>query len=219
MTPARVDVEALVAAHEQIAGRLARRYSAGASTDPDLLQVAMLGLFVAAERYDPEVGPFRPYAVATVAGELKKHLRSAGWAARVPRRAQEASITVERVSNTLTQRLGRDPTPHEIAAESGLDVELVLTGLRARAVRFNGPLQGGEAPVEGADDAADIMDLRRALSALGPAERRLLRLRFVDEMTQREIAAEIGVSQAHVHRRLTAVLAGLRSELDDGGVR
>ncbi len=202
-------VDELVAQNQSMARRLARRYSNGLGIDEDLLQVAQLGLVTAAHRFDPNLGSFRPFAVATVAGELKKHLRNTGWSVRVSRSVQEDSITVERARGELEQSLGRSPTPADIAEHTGLDVESVLTAARVRQVRFSDPL-----PV--IDPATDDLDLtgalivNDALSQLSHADQALLRLRHVHGFTQREIAGELGISQTQTHRRLSAAYARLR---------
>ncbi len=205
----------LVVANIGAARRLARRYSHGVNADPDLVQVALVGLLLAAQRYDPTVGSFRPYAVATMIGELKKHLRSTGWSARVPRRVQEASITVNRAMERLEQELGRSPTPDELADATGLTTETVLLGLRARGVRFAATGPAVDPTVE--DDLQAIesaIDVRSATEHLSEGDRELLALRFRDQLTQREIADELDMSQTQVHRRLRSILAGLETVLE-----
>lgn len=209
-------VDDLVASCADIATRLARRYSNGPGVDPDLEQAALVGVVAAATRYDPSVGPFRPFALATALGELKKHLRNAGWAVGVPRRIQEASVTVARANEQLEQQLGRSPTPAQVAEHTGLSVEDVLLALRAHNGRFIArPEYPDDEVAIGPDDRVEqVLDLRSAASGLGADDLELLRMRFVDELTQREIAERLGSSQPQIHRRLAAALSRLRAVLD-----
>lgn len=214
-TPAAV--EALVKENLALADRLARRYSHGHATDEDLGQVALLGLLLAARRYDPAAGDFRPYAVATISGELKKHLRNHGWAVRVSRRLQEQTVAVERVISALTQSLQRSPTPLEVAEAAGLTTEDVLAALRATNARFGGELPMHELSTGLGDecviDLTNRLDLEAALSLLPPDDVRLLRMRYVDELTQRQMADELEISQPNVHRRLERLHLRLRTIL------
>lgn len=214
-TPQR-SVEDLVAAFQPLAHRLARRYSTGAGVDPDLLQVANLGLILAAKRYDEALGTFQAFAISTVAGELKKHLRDHGWLVRVPRSIQEDSLAVDRALVALEQRLGRSPSVDEVAEQTGLDPETVLVALRAREVRFSNPMPETEPPARMVDLEERAL-VREALSRLPSQDAELLYMIQIEEMTQREAAARLGVSQTSVHRRLNTAFRRLRSILADMG--
>lgn len=216
--PDHPGVEELVVDNIAMARRLARRYALGGRLDEDLEQVAVTGLFLAARRYEAGRGPFRPFAIATIVGELKKYLREHGWAVRVPRRLQEQSIAAERAVETLTQQLGRSPTAQEIARETGLSTEQVLEALRATDARFRRrpPRQEQESPGTGID-LADSLTVQAAIGELDEEGGRLLHLRYVEEMSQREIGRRLNISQAQVHRRLNAVHLWLRRLLDNQG--
>jgi len=206
------EVQQLVAEYHPMARRLARRYSHGNSTDPDLGQVADMALFLAARRYHPDTGPFRPFAMVTVVGELKKHLRSNGWTAKVPRRIQEASISVATSSERLEQELKRSPTPAEVATETGLSLETVLISLQARNARFSThdidtDIASNDRTLSAVEAAIDVKQATARLSAEG---RELLALRYGAELTQRQIADKLEISQSAVHRRLNNVLDELR---------
>lgn len=212
LTPTAQD--RLVLEHRAMAARLAGRYSTGIESDPDLVQVAMCGLVSAARRYDSDVGPFRPFAVATILGELKKHLRVAGWAVHVPRRVQEASIIVERAAEHLEQAVGRSPTTAQLALATGLSTDEVLLGLEARHARFSSPTPAVDPGVGDHSEAtAALVDLVNARSNLTVDQQRLLALRFDRELTQRQIAAVLDISQPQVHRRLGAALDQLSEAL------
>ncbi len=206
-------VEALIHDHRAVAVGLARRFSRGPFPDADMVQVAMIGLLLAARRYDESIGPFRPYASATVSGELKKHLRSAGWSVRVSRSLQEDVLRVERAGERLVHELGRTPTADEVAVATGLSEDAVVAADRARAVRFC-----GEFPVVHPEDGETIdrsecLVVRDALRDLDPDDRKLLAMRFVHELTQREIAERLGISQPQVHRRIRSALSELEAVL------
>lgn len=213
--PLRQTVEDLVIEYRPMAQRLARRYSHGTSTDPDLNQVADLGLFLAATRYDPDTGAFRPYAMATIVGELKKHLRSNGWTVKVPRRLQEATITIAVTTERLEQQLKQSPTPQQVADETGLTVETVLLALQARNSRFSVEPQATDPmTVDDLDSIEALLDIRGAAASLADESRELVGLRYGHELTQREIATRLDISQSQVHRRLVAVRDDLRDVLD-----
>lgn len=214
-TPKR-SVEELVDAFQPLAHRLARRYSTGSVVDADLLQVANLGLVLAAQRYDPTLGTFQAFALSTVSGELKKHLRDHGWLVRVPRSIQEHSLDVDKTVVILEQRLGRSPSVEEVARETGLDEESVLVALRAREVRFSNPMPETE-PLARMVDLEERALVREALSRLPQQDAELLYMIQIEELTQREAAARLGVSQTSVYRRLNSAFRRLRSILADMG--
>ena len=209
------DVLARFDAHRDIARRLAGRYAR--SADPaDLRQVADIALLLASRRYDPELGAFERYAVVTIVGELKKFLRRNGWSVHVPRRVQEAALTVQNSIDRLSVELGRSPKLSEIAADCRLSTEQVGEAMRARAGRFSRSDDLLERiPGVGDDDASvDRVMLADAVATLDAADTELIRLTFESDLTQREIGLRIGLSQSQVQRRLTRVLATLRSQLE-----
>lgn len=205
-----------VAAFQPLANRLARRYSSGSAVDPDLLQVANLGLVLAAQRYDPALGSFQAFALSTVSGELKKHLRDHGWLVRVPRSIQEHSLDVDKALVRLEQKLGRSPSVDELAQETGLDPESVLVALRARDVRFSNPMPDSEPPARMIDVDVQVV-VREALARLPAKDSDLLQMIQIEELTQREAAARLGVSQTSIHRRLNNAHRRLRRILSDMG--
>jgi RNA polymerase sigma-B factor len=204
----------------------ARRYRGKGISDGDLEQVALLGMLRALERYDPEVGAFDPFASRTISGELKRHFRDRAWSVRVPRALQERVLDVTRVGQELSQRLGRVPTPAEIAADLDITTEEVLEAMGASRAYSSISL---EAPDEETGwtvgDALGVEDIELALTdrrqGLAPAmaalpdrERHILYLRFVEDMTQTEIADVVGISQMHVSRLLARALDRLRATVE-----
>jgi RNA polymerase sigma-B factor len=212
-----------------LAEHLARRFSGRGQVHDDLVQVASLGLLHAIDRFDPERGvQFATFATATIVGELKRHFRDRGWGVRVPRSLQEATMQVNRVTGELWQTLGRAPTVADIAEKTGLSDEQVLEALEASHAYANASL---DAPVgESGAAAGDLIGdddprfgvseewlaMAPALRQLSPRERRILYLRFFEDKTQTEIAAEVGVSQMHVSRLLSQSLEQLRRAAGGG---
>jgi RNA polymerase sigma-B factor len=204
-----------------LAHHLARRYSRGADFD-DLYQVASFALLKAVDRFDPGRGlAFTSYAVPTIVGELKRYFRDHGWAVRVPRDLQELKLRVDRATESLTARLGRSPTPAELAAETGAPVELVLEAFAARTAHYPDSLDrpvdddGDEGLSVGHDDpgferAEDTAVVERLMRCLSEREREILRLRFEDDLTQAEIAGRLGLSQMHVSRLIRRSIATLQ---------
>ena len=210
-----------------LAGRYAR---AGESLD-DLVQVATIGLIKAVDRFDPTRGiAFSSFAVPSILGELKRHFRDHGWAARVPRPLQERVLRVNATVERLASELGRAPKPREVAAESGFSVEDVLEALEAGtafdSVSLDAPLSSGERggtatyadSVGEVDPRLELIEYRSVvaatLRAMPKREREVLALRFAEDMTQSEIAARVGVSQMHVSRLIRRALARLQAVAD-----
>ncbi len=217
----------LVTAHLGLAHQLARRFANRGEAYDDLVQVASLAIVKSVDRFDPERGvEFSTFATRTVIGELKRHFRDRGWAVRAPRRIQELYLELGQTIGTLSQELGRSPTVPELAAAVGATEEAVLEALEAgqgyRTSSIDVPDRQDETLANrlGSEDAkyAGVDDrsvLAPAMAKLPPREQAILRLRFVDGLTQSEIAARIGVSQMHVSRLLAASLEKLRKEFSE----
>lgn len=220
--------EALIEQHLPLARKLARRYSRSSVSHDDLAQVASLGLVKAADRFEPDRGTdFAAFAIPTILGELKRYFRDSTWALHMTRSAQERALVVNEATNVLSNRNGRAPTVHQLAGYLELDQEEVLDALQAghayTTVSLEQPPRPGDgkeavsvATALGAVDeryeqVEDRLCVAAALPALSHEDRRLLRLRFVNELTQNQIAKHLGVSQMQVSRRLRRSLARLRS--------
>jgi RNA polymerase sigma-B factor len=222
--------EALVERFLPLARQLARRYQRGSEPLDDLIQVASLGLLKAIDRFEPDrPTAFSSFAVPTILGELKRHFRDRGWSVRVPRDLQELAVRVERVGEDLTRELGRAPSPGEIAEHIGVTTEQVLEAREAagayRAISLDRPrddddeADGGMADSMGIEDpgfglAEDAATVERLMDVLGEREREVLRLRFVEDLTQSEIGARVGVSQMHVSRLIRQAVERLRKEAE-----
>ena len=217
--------DALVEDHVPLAQFLARRFAHRGEPHEDLVQVALLGLLKAVDRFDPERGlQFSTFATPTIVGEVKRHFRDKGWAMRVPRRVQELHLQLARVVGGLSQELGRSPTVAEIAAHVGGSEEEVLEAMEAggmyRLTSLDSPAATSE---EGADLASMLgehdpdfdrvenqVELSELLAGLPEREQTIVYLRFFKGLTQSEIAAQVGISQMHVSRLLARSLELLR---------
>jgi RNA polymerase sigma-B factor len=219
--------EQLVAELMPLVRHLAGRWSSKVAID-DLVQAGLLGLTKALDRFDPAQGAsFTGYAVPTMLGEMRRHLRDHAWAVRVPRALQEEAMRVTRAMQQLEPKLGRSPTPQELAAHLETDVETVLEAIVAGRAYHSSSL---EQPAGGSEDltlgdtvGADDAELERSeisvllghvRHVLDDRERYVLHLRFEKDMTQTAIAQRIGVSQMQVSRILRATLVKLRAEIE-----
>jgi RNA polymerase sigma-B factor len=219
--------EAAVLLNLGLADGIAGRYLGRGIERDDLVQVARLGLVKAVHRFRPGLGQsFAGFAAPTIAGEIKRHFRDTGWMVRPPRRLQELGARVRDAEQALEQELHRRPSADELAGALEVDQTQVRAAREAasgfHALSLDGPATTGENPfevvVEDADDPFVAIDdavwLREALAALTSRERRVLRLRFVEGLTQADIAAQIGVSQMQVSRILRSTLIRLRTALE-----
>jgi len=223
--------DGLIALHTPLVEHLARRFQHRGEPYEDLVQVGLIALIKAIDRFEPERElEFSTYATPTVVGELKRHLRDKGWAIRVPRRLQELRLRITQESADLTQQLGRSPTASELATRLGCTVEEIVEGLESGNAWATVSLDA-TADEDGTDLAAtmgeddeglSLIDVRESLrpllAELDDRERRILLLRYFRNLTQTQIAAEIGVSQMHVSRLLTKTLARLRAGLGEAGL-
>jgi RNA polymerase sigma-B factor len=227
--PARAQIrDRLVRMHLPLVEHLARRFRNRGEPLDDLTQVATIGLIKSVDRFDPQRGvEFSTYATPTIIGEIKRHFRDKGWAVRVPRRLQELRLSLTAATSELSQRNGRSPTVAELAAHLGLTEEEVLEGLESANAYSTLSL---DVPESGDDESPAVADslgsedealegveyresLKPLLEQLPAREKRILLLRFFGNMTQSQIADEIGISQMHVSRLLARTLAQLRDKL------
>jgi len=222
--------EELVEQHLPLAASLARRYRSSGESQDDLQQVAALALVKAVDRYDPDRHTsLSSYAVPTIVGELKRHFRDRSWAVRPPRDLQELTMRVMRAETAVTRRLGRTPTLAELSAELGVPPEDVLEARQATtahtAVPLEMPFDDGEEGREGSLGAEDPgyrqveqrVLLLRLMRELPPRERVILRLRFVDDLTQAQIGERLGLSQMQVSRLIRRSLNTLQAVAEGGG--
>jgi RNA polymerase sigma-B factor len=219
--------ERIILAYLGLADRVAGRYRGSrGSTPEDLTQTARAGLIAAIDRYDPDRGnPFVPYAVACVVGELKRHLRDTSWRLHVPRPLKEQALRLWRAVDGLQQTLGRAPTIRELAAHLEVREGEVLEALAAatsrREVSLDQPA-GDDADLRLGDllaapgareEPEDLLALPAMVAALPELERKIVAMRFFQDLDQDAIAARVGCSQMHVSRLQRRALARMRAQL------
>ena len=219
--------ERIILAYLGLADRLADRYRSNRAVPiEDLRQVARLGLVKAVDRYQPErANPFIPYAVATVVGELKRHLRDASWRLRVPRGTKDLALRLCRAIDDLPQQLGHSPTVTELAAYLNTTEDEVLEAIEVAQTRTAPSLdqpagEDGEAVLgdfvadrRHTEELEDLLVLPQLLARLPERERKIILLRYVEELTQDEIAARMQMSQMHVSRLLRRAIERMRGQL------
>ncbi len=222
--------DSLVHLHLPLVEHCARRFRNRGEPLEDLVQVGTIGLIKSIDRFDSDRGvEFSTYATPTIIGEIKRYFRDKGWAIRVPRRLQELRMQIGAASAELTQSLGRSPTPRELAEAIGCSVEEIVEGIESSNAYSTLSLDASD---DGDDGAATMLDaigmhdeglehveiresIKPLLDRLEPREKKILLLRFFRNMTQSQIADEIGVSQMHVSRLLNRTLDQLRSSLEE----
>lgn len=225
----RLAQEELVERHQGLVRYLAKRFAGKGEPIEDLEQVAYIGLLKTIERFDPERGvQFSTYASATIIGELKRHLRDRAWSMRVPRGLKQASLRLGRIEQELSQRLGRSPRISELAEAADMSEEEVIEALDAGGAysltSLDAPIGGDEESrsrldeLEAVEDYIGLADrlatVAGAIAALPERQRRILYLRFYEDMTQTEIAEIVGISQMHVSRLLARSFDAIRSWMD-----
>jgi RNA polymerase sigma-B factor len=207
---------------------IARRYAGKGEPLDDLIQVGSIGLIKAIDRFDLERGvTLQTYAVPTIVGEIKRHFRDRGWAMHVPRRLKELNLKLSKLIEELSGELGRSPTIEELAKASDTEEEEVVEALESGYAYSTEPLT-----LPGDDDteldrlhrlgrvdegfaiAEDRSLLDHGFEALDERERRIVQLRFVDGLTQSQIAHEIGISQMHVSRLIRRALETMREAIE-----
>ncbi len=216
----------LVRRHADLAASIARRYRGKGVDEDDLFQVAQMALLKAIQRYNPSAGSIRPYAAATISGEMKKMLRDRGWSVRVPRSLQEKSLEVARAADEMSQRLGRPPEVHELSSQLDMTEAEVEEALNARSAYISNSMdqrsdETGKRLLDRLEDedfhlggADDRVVIESAITQLPERKQQILHLRFNEDMTQADIAEEIGISQMHVSRLLRAAVKELRAIID-----
>jgi RNA polymerase sigma-B factor len=224
--------DGLVQLHLPLVEHCARRFRNRGEPFEDLVQVGTIGLIKSVDRFDTARGvEFSTYATPTIIGEIKRYFRDKGWAIRVPRRLQELRMQISGATAELTQAQGRAPTPTELAGAIGCTVEEVIEGIESSNAYSTLSLDAGDSTNDSGMSMLDTMgvddrglehvelreSLKPLLESLPAREKNILMLRFFKNMTQSQIAAEVGVSQMHISRLLNKTLEHLRGSLVEEG--
>ncbi|QCC78733.1 sigma-70 family RNA polymerase sigma factor [Nocardioides daphniae] len=221
-------LEEIVLLNQCVAESIAMRYAGRGIAPEDLRQVAYEALIKAVRRFDPSLDrDLLSYAVPTIRGEIRRHFRDHGWSVRPPRRIQEVQAQVTRATDELAKEHGRDATVDEVLDEVGISQKEYDQAVQAygsfRAASLDQP-RGADGSSTWADLVADDphTDETEARLTLAPVvrnlplrDRRILYLRFYEDMTQAEIGRELGVTQTQVSRLLTGIYDKVRAEVGD----
>lgn len=226
--------EKLVMSHLNLVRFIANKFKNRGEPIDDLVQVGYLGLLKAIDRFDPARGlEFTTFATPTIMGEIKRHFRDKGWSVRVPRRLQELSAKVNQATDTLTSQLQRSPTIAEIAEYLDATVDEVLEAMESSSAYSSVSLEAPSGMED--DDAPSVIDryatedeelaftddriiIEEALAGFSPREREVIEMRFLQGMTQIEIAEKLGISQVQVSRLLRRTLKKIQEKIDPDGV-
>lgn len=226
--------EQLIVSHVNLVRYIAAKFKNRGEPLDDLIQVGTIGLIKAIDRFDPSRGlEFTTYATPTIMGEIKRHFRDKGWTIRVPRRLQELSAKVNTVTDELTTELQRSPSIDEIAARLGTTPDEVLEAMESSSAYSSVPLEGQGGTDE--DDAPAVIDryasvdndleasddrmiLEDVISEFPEADQQAIRMRYLDGMTQVEIAKKLGISQVQVSRMLRRALRRIQEKIDPEGL-
>ena len=219
----------LIVNHLNLVRFLASKFKNRGEPLEDLIQVGTIGLIKAIDRFEPDRGlEFTTYATPTIMGEIKRHFRDKGWSVRVPRRLQELSQKVSVATETLTRELQHSPSVEELAEHVGATVDEVLEAMESSSAYSSVPLESGKSEddesaavidryvtidqdLEGSDDR---MLLEQAMTDFSPRERDIVRMRFVEGLTQVEIAEKLGISQVQVSRLLRRTLSKMQERIE-----
>ncbi len=214
----------LVARYLGLANNLAGRYAGRGADREDLVQVASFALVKAIRGFNHDRGEFVPFATVTILGEIKKYFRDYCWGVRPPRRIQQLQADIAAATERKLQAEAHAPDDVDLADELDTDLADIREAMAARScfspssldqpVRLGGRPLGESLSVEDSDFEfiEEWVTIAPLCQQLDDAERELLRLRFVEDKTQQEIAAIVGVSQMQVSRRLSKLLDALRAE-------
>ena len=224
--------EQLVMSHLNLVRFLASKFKSRGEPLDDLIQVGTIGLIKAVDRFDPARGlEFTTVATPTILGEIRRHFRDKGWSVRVPRRLQELSSKVNQTKEELTKGLHREPSVEEVATALNTTVDEVLEAMESSSAYSSVPLESGSS---GEDDAPSVIDryvsedealaqsddrmaIEEATRDFSPREREIIDMRFIDGLTQVEIAKKLGISQVQVSRLLRRTLRKLQEKIDPEG--
>ncbi len=225
----------LIMSHLNLVRFLASKFKNRGEPLDDLIQVGTIGLIKAIDRFEPDRGlEFTTYATPTIMGEIKRHFRDKGWSVRVPRRLQELSAKINQVTDDLTKELQRSPSIEEIAQRLETTVEEVLEAMESSSAYSSVPLEGGSSGADG-DETPSIIDqyvtededlagsddrivLEEAIRDFSPREQEIIRMRFVEGLTQVEIAEKLDISQVQVSRLLRRTLKRIQEKIDPESV-
>lgn len=223
--------EQAILSHRNLVEILSAKMSRKGAPVEDLVQVGMIGLILALDRFDPNRGvKFSTYAVNTIVGEIKHYFRDCTWLVKVPRQLQEVATAIHRLTEDAVRLRGRAPTISELAETLGISEELIVEAMELDAVYapYSLDAQLGQDDSEHHERLTEVLGrsdrrldgvvnhapLWRAIEQLEPRKRWILRRRYFDEWSQSEVGRALGISQMHVSRLEREALRELRKAID-----
>ena len=207
----------IVLMHDRMVRYLASRFDSRLSPQEDVVQVAYIGLISALDRFDPKKGgSFITYAIPTIVGEIKRYFRDQTWVLKAPRKLRDLGLNLKKLRQDLEQKLGRSPTVQEMAEAAQVSEERLLQAMEVNQAYVpcsldtvlygrDGTRKGPVSECMGESDAElqrieERDAARRAIALLNPRQQQIIRLRFYEELSQVDVARQLGISQMHVSR-------------------
>jgi RNA polymerase sigma-B factor len=220
----------LVLMHDRMVRYLASRFDSRLSPQEDVVQVAYIGLISAIDRFDPKKGvSFVTYAIPTIVGEIKRYFRDQTWVLKAPRKLRDLGLNLKKLRQDLEQKLGRSPSVQEMAEAAQVTEERLLQAMEVNRTYApcsldtclygrDGSRKGPVSECVGEEDAEirfieERDALKRAVACLNSRQQQIIQLRFYDELSQAEVAQELGISQMHVSRLERQALRDLQQIL------
>ncbi len=214
----------IVERYFHVAEILAKKFVGRGVEYDDLLQIASLALIKGVERFDETMGvKFSTYITPTIAGEIKNYFRDRSRLVHLPRRVVELKSAARRAAEEIAAETGKQPSVGEIAQRLGVDEEELIRAVEAGSVvsldRPAGEEENGSFydMIPAASDDFERLEQRdevaAALATLTGDERKMVNLRFGEELSQSETAKRMGVSQMYISRMERRVLQKLRENL------
>ncbi len=213
--------DAVIQMYLPLARSVAKKFSGRGVEVDDLYQVACVALLKALGRFDSEKGAaFTSFAVPCMVGEIRNYFRDDARMIRLPRRGVQLAAQVQRARSELEQTLGRSPRADEIAQKLNVRMEDVLEAIEIHAHRTLS-LEEGASNASEEDAALEAFEtkeqLNSALNALDEKQQSVIRMRFFENLSQKEIAQRLNVSQMTVSRTERSALEKLKSIINESG--
>ncbi len=222
--------EILIHHYRNLVEMIAYKFAYGSEPYEDLEQVGMIGLIASLKRFDLSMGrSFESFAVPTIVGEIKRHMRDKTWSVHVPRRIKELGPRIKKAVEELTTKFQRSPCVSEIAEYLGVSQEEVLEtmemGRSYHAVSVDNPIEASSdgsqvtlLDLVGSEDKEyDQIDrkllLDKVFSVLSKREQEVLKLTFFENLSQKQAGDQLGISQMHVSRLQRRALQKLRQAI------
>lgn len=206
--------------YEGLVRSIISKYSFRGDYD-DLYQAGMLGLQTAMQKYDiKKESSFTDYAYLWIKGEVLKAVNN-DYQIHVSSDTYKLSKDIKEVREYLSQNLGREPTISQISYMLGVSEEKIVSVINAVSTPYSLDnsyldddynLYNKIALIERGYDVG-VLDLKEAIMGLEESERELINSRYYQDMTQKETAEVLGISQVQVSRKEGKILEKLKTQI------